>query len=791
MLIAAVILNITPACVDRDFKIEEVSTEVTLLTAKTKIRIGTLENKTLGELLGDTEIEGLERGEDGSYSFGYASEGDPISIEGVTTSFEIPGTEDSFQVNFPSLELNTDLEFKINETGKFELNTESLEKYMQEGDDEYTIPYLEVDYPKFSGEFTKKLDYEEAHLHFDVPEQIDNVHKIYFKDIENGHHGAPMHITVYFNDIAGINGGGKVWFTLKQSGGKFTLLDKDNNQIFYGEEYNVEYDVNKGDKSMDFVVYVESVTNEHALNQDHSLDVDLSMTCDLKFEIESQPGTFSLKNHPTIALNADFEFGDADVVLNNNVDVINYDGGKGFNIEIDSIPEQIKQIERISLKPDTNLRLFAQGFEWLDEDCAEAVEVVVTLPDYLVLHGLSDVEYEYDSGLHQITTNVAAISRGFDIGLDALDFGAKGLCPDSGKISLNFAPKIRAHFNSEKDVLVSKLIPESEQMEILTGIEQCRVELESLCGVIDYKYQIEQSFNIKTDDLDIGDIEIDGVGLSPVLTINLINPLTVPLKVDGTLSDNSSREFTISGVVLEAAEYVNGEIVPAYNKIVIARERPEYDCIFVEVDFDELLAGTIPSELSVQLSIGVDASQSHTLHVAEAFEIEYDYKVELPIALNDKLKVRYADEVSGLGEIFTQLAEYDIHVGDVVVVAEVENTTPLAFAADVRMLDSEGSEVNVALSFVDGYDCVKGSSDGQTVATSTLRINVSNDDRGGLDVSSLADIDAIAFELTASSSAEGDVDINEKQHVAVKLWLEISGGITLDLKDFIKEESNE
>ena len=88
----------TTACVDSDFRIDEVSGEVTLITGKTKVYVGALDQMTLGDLLGDTEIEGLEKDAEGNYAYTYSGKGETIKIEDFENKFTIPGTESSFSV---------------------------------------------------------------------------------------------------------------------------------------------------------------------------------------------------------------------------------------------------------------------------------------------------------------------------------------------------------------------------------------------------------------------------------------------------------------------------------------------------------------------------------------------------------------------------------------------------------------------------------------------------------------------------------------------------------------------
>ena len=75
---------------------------------------------------------------------------------------------------------------------------------------------------------------------------------------------------------------------------------------------------------------------------------------------------------------------------------------------------------------------------------------------------------------------------------------------------------------------------------------------------------------------------------------------------------------------------------------------------------------------------------------------------------------------------------------------------------------------------------------------STLRLALGTDAGDGLVVDNLTSIDKLTFEVTAQSDAQTDVALREEQYIAAKLWIEVDGGITIDINDFIaSEESNE
>lgn len=780
--LAVVCAVVIVSCVDKNYNLDDVSTEVTVITNKTKLFIGELENKSIGDLLGDKEVDGLVKDENGNFTYSYSGKGEPQAIEGIDASYTVPGIKNKFKVDYPSF--NLDMEgIHIEEESDVAVKNDNdfLSKLPTSGE---LSSYVASTMPAMTGSLSKTFNGEDMHLLFDLPEQVDNIAKIiFFKDIESGHRGAPMHLTVDFGGFSGINGGGVINFDLKIEGGKFRIVDENGKLLTEGNEFSEKYTVAAGAEKVDFVIYVESVENTASLNDEHKLDIPLSLSCDMTFDLKAKEGYFDLEDMPQFALSADFEFGDAVIVMNGDVSLVDYHPTEPQKVKINGLPKELKSINNIALKDGATLNFYAKGLEWLGEN-AESVAVEVELPEYLVLHAVSGAGYEYNEATHTLSTTIADINDGVELDIEALDFGAEGVSPDeNGEITIDLDFDINAHFGDGENVKVSSLVHD-KNLEITTGIEDIELTVKAVSGRVDYTYTLEQDFNIKTENMDLGELVIEGIGLSPVITLNVENPLTLPLVANGVLSDDTDRRLEFGDITLEPATYENGDIVPSKNKIVIAGERPNYDCTFVEVDFDELLAGVVPSLLSVELAVSVDSSEEHTLYVDDVFAINYDYSIDVPVALNDKLSISYADEFGGFSSLFSQVAQYDVHVGDVTIVVEITNTTPLALLAEAELQDENGEAVDLIVEFEEGNGRVDGSKDGNAEKVSTLRLNVANKDGKGLDVAKLAEVDGIAFKVSAKSDAEGDVALNEDQYIGATLWLELSN-VTADIKDFI------
>ena len=783
-IFAAMLIVATTACVDSDFRIDEVSGEVTLITGKTKVYVGALDQMTLGDLLGDTEIEGLEKDAEGNYAYTYSGKGEAIKIEDFENKFTIPGTESSFSVEYPSFSLDMEGVI-IDEDADIVVNTDLLSQ-LGTG----TLPEaLLSQIPSLNGSFSKTFSGDDMHLLFDVPEQVDNIKSITFKDIESGHHGAPLHLTVDFAGLAGVNGGGKVNIQLGLQGGKFRMLDANNQLVCEGNEYQEEYTIEHGADKLDFVLYIESVENTTQLNANHALDLPIELSCDVTFDIATKAGNFDLSKRPSFSLYADFEYGDAEILMNHDAKIMEYTPTEFTKINVTNLPKEVKAINSIELADGAVIDFYAHGLDWLGEN-GDKVFIEVAMPEYLILHAVPGAGYEYDEDRHVLKTTISDINDGVNIEIDRLDFGAEGLVPDeNGSLQLELGFDVNAYFANDATLTLSSL-EHSGAVVISTGISEVDLSLKSISGVVDYSYVFEPKEPIALDVEGI-DVEIGGLGISPVITLNIENPLTIPLQLEGKLFDDCGREIELKAT-LDPATYENGKVVPAMNKVVIANKKPAYECIFVEVDFDNELKGKLPSMFDFEFTVGVSGDTVQTLYVPEKLEINYDYNVTIPVALNDKLSVSYAGEVAELNEIFAQLEGYNVRVGDVVVVAEVTNTTPLALEAQAELFNVDGSKSDAQVAFEEGHGRIGGSKDGVTPEVSTLRLALGTDGGNGIVVDDLTSIDKLTFAVSAASDAVGDVALRDEQYIAVKLWIEIDGGITIDINDFIaSEESNE
>ena len=792
-LIGAVCAFATVSCVDSTFSVDDLSTEVTLIEGTTTVPLGYLNKQTLGDLIGDVEVQGLECDENGNYVLNFNGEGDTIEIEGITTNFTVPSTVTSFSMECPSFDMNMNA-VVIHEEAAVNINTEVLEAFIslpgvRDNNYDYYLPDSDLyELPVIKGAYHHEFTEEDMNIHCDVPAEVQEIVSILFRNIENGHNGAPMHLTLNLNDFMDINGGGFLEFNLQIEGGNFRILGSTNELLYEGDNYGHRYDITPGVEQLDFVIYIESIENTTGLNSEHQLDIPLHLTFDMEFEINTCAGGFSLDEMPSIELNAQFEYGDADVILDSDVNIVEYEPEEPSLICIKGMPDLVKGINRVSLADDAYLTLFAHGIDWLGDDNADALVAQIRLPEYLMLHAAPGAGYEYDEEEHLITASIADLDNGVEVVLEALDFGSAGISPEDGELVLEFKPQITVHFREDKELLVSSIIPDKTWVTVDTGIGEADLTILSVAGAIDYTYEVEEMF--KLTDLDDINVEINGVGLKPVIIVNINNPLTISASLDGAITPSleggevlEDNKLELHNVVLPAAKYENGAIEPAEVALVIADEslREQYagdEYLFVACDVTKLVVGNIPDYLTINLRFGVDPDVVQTVYVDDSFEVSYDYRVTMPLDVASALDVSYDDVITGLNGTFSQLEQYDIKVGDVAVIAEIRSTLPLALYADVEMLDKDGVATAAQVELPDG-SFIDGSRDGVTESVSVVRFDLKLDESGS--VASLANVDGLNFRLNAKGAAESSAPLNANQYVTAELKLELKGGITVDL----------
>lgn len=821
---AVVCAIVAVACVDEDFSFDKVSKEVSVIDGKTTLPIGSIEKQTLGSLLGaDTELPaGFVKNENGSYTFADGMEPESAGLGDFDlsqlTSFTLDRMASEFEVELPSLSfdapaLKVDAQTPINtDIGPVQVFLEQVSaKGVPVDETEGTIPedidvllqYLWPDFEWPSFETSYSETYNDKFT-FNVPEQIAGVNKIYFERVgENALDGAPFRLSVELNGLAGISKGGDVTIKLGMPENVKFKTNKGEKPV---DSYSETITVVPGQSNIDFEIYFEYIDASAVEVVDGKFDMELGMTCEIGFEFGTKAGYYNLNQKPTIELYSEFKLKDAEVEFANNATIMDFELGEPFDIQIPNLPEQIKSINRIDLTDDTALNIFINGFDALKES-GEYIAIDMTLPDFIEFNVPTDARYSYDAENHKITTSLAAISDGLEIGFDAIDFG-DGYEPVNGEVALTYQPKIKVYFDSAQTVNIMSFLPVDEatgepirKLDIEAGLAETLVGLESVSANIDLgdKGDINESIPLKDlQELNELPIAIEGSGLSPVIIIEIVNPITLAPEIHAAITPVSGdvrdeeNKFAFNAQI-KAAQYVDGEVVPATTKLVLgksnrAAEYPaEEGYSFHAFDnIESLIKTPVPDSIDLSASVVLPNDGLVELHLSDSLDIKFGYSIEMPLAFDNTLGISYEDKVSILDNGKSPLADVaeteGIKVGDVAIIAEFETTLPLELEVTTTLYDKEGNELPTKIGLTEGGNIVKGSADGVNPEKSTLRLQFNLADESG-SLKELADIADVGFKIAARCAAADGVvaALRDEQYIAAELKLEIDGGITVDL----------
>ncbi len=761
-LVAIVVLCVATACVDKEFRLDEASTEITVAQGTTTLKLGYLNEKKLGDII-DLTVD-----ESGNYQLGFTGEGGEISIEGINRSFELPDMTSDIWNEYPNFELRSN--------GYMLDKTYSIKPKLLNSEISGTSIPVSAGYT-ISGSDSRVI---KDNISFQVPEQISAVDCVYLEAEENTP-GAKIYICLSLNDLAQVSAGGHIGLEFSAPEG-FALYDNNHKLLEDGCFKVSDYAFTQEQREIEFELYLKSIENKNPI-VDGELSIPIQFDYNVSFDITTRKGTLQLRELPELRLYSSIMYDDADFELN-EVTIVEYNEPMRNSMYLNGIPEQIKSIKEIELAGASPINFFVDGFEWIDDQTASLFKVKTTLPEYLTIK--QDESVEYDAETHTLSTDLCALRKGITLLLDAITFEGEGLEPEYGGVELNFSPNIVVSIDKGSKVKLSNLSHWGYDFSMKTGFERTEFDIESISGRVDYEYQKNLSFNIGGVG-NGGELTIDDIGLSPIIGINITNPLTINAIVSATLIPvydgipEYNNKVSMHNITIAAAEYAAGVTTPRTTKLILADEehKEKYsseEYTFVECDIAKLFEGNIPDGIEMELAFRTDSGLS-TLYAAEQYTISYDYSVDIPLNFGEDMSIGYSAVIDSFGDAFSQLADAGIKAGDIYLIADIATTVPLELSFNAEMIDANGKSTAAKLILPSEGIKIEGSTDGTTPKKSSVRLGI--DFGPDNKVSNLADVSGIRLDLAAKSTSSAS--LNPEQYISAQLYIELNDGITIDI----------
>ncbi len=748
----------TVSCVDKNFLIDDISSEITIGGEEFSLPLGYVREKTLGEIIGNN-IGELTADAEGNYSIGYTGNGrfaiDGIDEQGFSTGSQSAKTD----IDYPNMEI-TDAKAIIADTVALKI-PDALN----------AITVLPAELHATVSD-SNTID---VNLDLTVPKQIKSVDKIYFGEDERG---ARFDIAFAFNGLAPINGGGTASLTITAPEGYELWNGTDASTV--GNSITLTRTVADGAANCAFNLYLRSIDTSTRMIANGKMTFDEQLQWAVKYDFTAKAGRrFTPSDKPELHIASTLAYRDADVTVS-RFSLDDTVRRLEENILVQNIIKEVKSVSDVVFK-NTRLTLRITGIEWLKEDLAEAAEVLVKLPDMFVLEQNTGLEFDADGN---IATDAAQLRKGLTIGLAKIVLDEAHSTPDAnGNIDLDFAIDLKiGDIKQNMQLKASELIHKGK---VSIGIEilDTTLYIESIAGSV--AYSATERTQIDMGDIAEYDITVDDLDVSPVLRFAIDNPFSVP--IDATVElvpyrNNAAiaeNTVTVGGVSIAAATRTES----VHTDVVIAKtdRKAEFpNTQFVAADITRLFKGSMPDRIDVMIKAATDSEKEFTIYAKERYEVAYDYAVDIPFEIGNNFSIAYSDTIDGLDDTFADLADKNITVGEISVIATVSNSTPLDFAVKAQMLDKNGNPTEAQVVTDATAGTAFGSADGKERKSDVvLRLALGD----GNNLRTLADVESMRLTLKAASpeASAGKLSLNKNQTLSATLRLCVKGGITADI----------
>ncbi len=761
------------SCVNKDYRVDEINTEVHLAPNGLGVPIAVIDRQTIGDLL--KKQEDLVVGDDGSYAFRY---GDDIvfNVDGINVG-GVGDIGDAFQgmqvdLGIPAFDFEDDTSMEpisINPTGSFPVGIPSVPIIV-------AVPYSGS---VSTSDGTVTID-------VDLPDEIEKVRVVSLGGIGAGGNpdGSLIKIKLYLNGLKPVTGSLKInsvsavlpdIYTLGvyQTYGASTTV---SGNVFSITDYDVPA-VQIQNDNIEVAFYIKSLDMSELPIVSGNIHFDQPFSCSVNYTITTNTaGNMVGATPPSASLTGQPSFRDASFTTK----AINVDESAvvPLDYQLSSIPAEVVRVAGVDF--DNAHKTITVTVPDPGLPFNTSPDIKVTFPPEL---SLTDPNGKISGNV--LTAPLSAFATGYTLQLNGINLGAKGV-PVGGTIDLSAFDDIKAeikHTFPSQDFLWSRDIQNLEINSLMDIGVAADLEVSTVRVVLDLPLD-EHIGNIDPIDLSsltdiLGSEEQHPDLTPPTIIMSITNSAGIEIRGDLALDPKNKSGVSLGKVEIDDIVIApSADGTPTETNILIAAQGATVPTGYTPY-YTALgnLMETLPSTVAVSLSAWATPEVEHSIRVNQDFPFSMSYNIDMPIEFGPDMDIVVEIDEDGLNETFADLAEYKVKVADITVHAELAVSFPFKVSGiTAQFLDADGERI-------DGLDAdVTGAIEGPApgaggTKTSTLSISLSVPNGG--DFAALSAIDRLKLRLPLTGTGAAN-SLRPDDYLSGRVWLTLDKGIHID-----------
>ena len=362
----------------------------------------------------------------------------------------------------------------------------------------------------------------------------------------------------------------------------------------------------------------------------------------------------------------------------------------------------------------------------------------------------------------------------------------------NGKLTLNQSFPITGSvkIKSGEGVELDKL--DNAVIDIDVAIDD--IEIRTFTGALNLEVAPDP-ISFELGDMGNLGVDIGALTLNPILKLNLNNPSGVSFFADASLKICDANNKVLSTINVPTIEIAG----TGMNRLVISTPKNESafsqeGVTFISVpELATILQNGFPSKILFDIKAKTDSSKIYTIDLAEVakgYVLDYQYEVIIPLTFDGELNISYGSSITGLGDVFSNLASWEsgITVNDVGLLVEFGTTIPFNIVLTAELINKDGTTDNIEAS-LDLEECVIAGytpEDGEK-KTSNIAINFNLGESKSF--KALKNVDGLRFKFTLYNTEQESASLNSSQFLDGEVKLRVRDGLTVDIFDLLNVDN--